>query len=583
MTKRLSRRALLKSAAALAAARHVACAEEPSTADLRAETILGPDGAAPGSLDAFDSGTAACVECPTAHIVPGATAAAADALAAALRGAGFAVAQVDPERSPAELRGLIVIPSNVSESPDYSRYLDRYGADLLDVVDRGNVLLQLAQSERAEPTPPLLPATRAVTRRRVIVEKIKVHGGSHALLRNMAIAEGSLAWDPQARRSTAFERAEGFEVILSEQRRTFPLLLEGAHGRGRIVLSALPFDAPETELQSAASAELFANMLQHVRAVSEGRAPALVVGGSAAATAFTPGSSMIAVLPDTQVYSMRLPGIYHAQTSFLRLYAERLDIKYVLHLGDIVNNNTRVEWQRAAAAMSLLHDVVPYALVTGNHDHGPSGDASTRDTYLNEYFSYEQAAAMPSFGGAYEHGKLESTYHLFSMKGRDFIVIALEWAPRDEVVAWADEIMRCHPDREGILVTHAYLNSTSLRFDHTDTQNSQRNHPSRFKTPGSINDGEQLWQKLVRHHRFVMTLNGHVVDGGFGYLKSTTDRGSTCHQMLSNYQMRTQGGEGYMRLLELLPDGRTLRVHTYSPLYDDLLAEPGHNFDVELD
>jgi hypothetical protein len=45
--------------------------------------------------------------------------------------------------------------------------------------------------------------------------------------------------------------------------------------------------------------------------------------------------------------------------------------------------------------------------------------------------------------------------------------------------------------------------------------------------------------------------------------------------MLSNYQMREQGGEGYMRLLEFLPDGSTVNVFTYSPLYDKFLDEEG--------
>jgi hypothetical protein len=49
---------------------------------------------------------------------------------------------------------------------------------------------------------------------------------------------------------------------------------------------------------------------------------------------------------------------------------------------------------------------------------------------------------MPTFGGAYESGELDNTYHLFSIKGRDFVLLALEWGPHDEVIAWSDEVMR---------------------------------------------------------------------------------------------------------------------------------------------
>ena len=80
-----------------------------------------------------------------------------------------------------------------------------------------------------------------------------------------------------------------------------------------------------------------------------------------------------------------------------------------------------------------------------------------------------------------------------------------------------------------------------------------------------------------------MTLNGHVLGDGLGYLASITDQGNVCHQMLSNYQFRQLGGEGYLRLLEFLPDGKTVNVFTYSPLYDTLLDEADQNFTIELE
>src|SRR5690606_32763068 len=168
----------------------------------------------------------------------------------------------------------------------------------------------------------------------------------------------------------------------------------------------------------------------------------------------------------------------------------------------------------------------PYAMAPGNHDYGPSGDASTRDSLYQEWFPFADAARMPSFGGAHEIGKLDNTYHLFEAGGYAWIAVMLEWGPRDEVVAWADEVMAQHPDRLGILVTHAYLNNNDRRYDHTDAEHPQHYNPHAYPTPGGVNDGEELWQKLVRRHRFVMTLNGHVLGDGTGYLASTNDQGN---------------------------------------------------------
>lgn len=294
-------------------------------------------------------------------------------------------------------------------------------------------------------------------------------------------------------------------------------------------------------------------------------------------------SSVIALLPDTQFYSWRHTDVFIRQTQWLAAHAPRLDIRFVLHLGDIVHRNSPREWTRAALALSRLDGAVPYAVVPGNHDYGPNGNARTRDTGLNDALAFDQHAARPTFGGAFQPGRLDNTYHLFEASGHRFIVIALEWGPRDEVVAWANAVMHRHPDRRGILVTHAYLYRDGRRYDHTHPEWKQANNPHAYRTPGGVNDGEQLWQKLVRHHPFVMTVNGHVTGTGTAYLQSHTDAGTVCHQMLSNYQMRDRGGEGYLRLLELHADGSTVTVHTYSPWLDRRIIEPDQHFAFELE
>ncbi len=113
----------------------------------------------------------------------------------------------------------------------------------------------------------------------------------------------------------------------------------------------------------------------------------------------------------------------------------------------------------------------------------PSGAATTRDTGLNEWFSFADAAAVPSFGGAFEAGKLDNTYRVFEAGGHAWIALLLEWGPRDEVVAWADAVMTAHPDRLGILVTHAYLDNNDRRYDHGDELHPQKLQPARLRRP----------------------------------------------------------------------------------------------------
>jgi hypothetical protein len=536
--------------------------------------------AAKGNAGAYDA--FACSAVPVAHVLE-LGAGETDALREALAAAGFDVKSLPDDVSPSELRGLLVIPAFASSSSAYANYMERHATDLYTFVDAANVLLELTQDPSDEVTPPFLPTTHTAERGEGELEVLRLKNPDHALVAGLESADELVTARAPALAKFPYVSQDGFEVILADEDGKLGVLLEGAYGQGRFLLTALGFSPGKGTAVDALHASLLSNLFTHVQNVCSRVAPALSLPESEASTRFTTGSSMLAVLPDTQVYSLRLPGLYNVQTSWLRNNARHLDVRYAVQLGDITNNNTKQEWERASAAMSLLGGVVPLALVPGNHDYGPSGDASTRETQLNEYFSFEAASAMPTFGGAYEDGKLDNTFHLFSIGGRDFVLLALEWGPRDDVIAWANDVMNGLPERAGILATHAYLNNDSLRYNHTDLLNPQRFNPHHYATPGGVNDGEELWQKLVRRHRFAMTLNGHVLGSGIGYLTSVTDRGNTCHQMLSNYQMREQGGEGYMRLLEFLPDGSTVNVFTYSPLYDKFLDEDGQNFTITLD
>ncbi|MBN2210119.1 MAG: metallophosphoesterase [Sedimentisphaerales bacterium] len=302
--------------------------------------------------------------------------------------------------------------------------------------------------------------------------------------------------------------------------------------------------------------------------------------GSVMREEFTPGSWTLAILPDTQHYSQSYPGLFLMQTSWLAQNRDRFNIAFTLHLGDITNRNTPQEWQNAQNAMKILDGVIPYALATGNHDY-EGKNTPNYNTGINGYFLPSKAEEQPTFGGMKEPGHLENTYHLFEAGGCSWIVISLEWAPRDEMVEWANAIMSKHPDRFGILITHAYLYFDNQRYDHT--KGHQAWNPYKSDAPGTKNDGQELWDKLVRKHNFVFVFNGHVLRDGTGYRADKNDAGKTVHQVLSNFQMRPLGGEGYMRLMEFLPDGKTVKIRSYSPLYDKLLIQNDQQFTIALD
>lgn len=305
-----------------------------------------------------------------------------------------------------------------------------------------------------------------------------------------------------------------------------------------------------------------------------------------------PGTWTLVVLPDTQNMAKDFPAAYVRQTEWVAAHRRRHDIRFVIHEGDITNNNTPGQWQNAREAMRRLSDAgIPYALLPGNHDLGPDGKCADRTTLLNDYFDardYRHSRAA----GYFEPGRMENSWHDVDTPAGDLLVIALEFGPRDAVLAWANGVVARHPKHWVIVVTHAYLYSDDTRYDlekHGKAQRwSPRGYPLAGLGAGEVNDGEQVWQKLIAKNRNIrFVLNGHVLNDGVGHLASVGEHGQRVHQVLANYQAaveprRAYGGGGFLRLMQFLPDGGTVRVKTYSPWLDAWLTEPEHQFTLSL-
>jgi len=303
------------------------------------------------------------------------------------------------------------------------------------------------------------------------------------------------------------------------------------------------------------------------------------------------GTWTLAVLPDTQSYVQRYPEAFVRQTQWLASNKMGQNILFVAQEGDVTNDNNAEQWQRARQAMEKLNEAkIPYFLTTGNHDLGEGGNCLTRSTRLNDYFQESDYASSKAHG-LFEAGHLENSWHEFETPTGKFLILGIEFAPRDAVVAWADKIISEHPDHKVIVVTHAYLYSDNTRYDWDNRKREQRASPRGYavgKEPG-MNDGEDMWEKLIsKHANILFVLSGHVTGTGFGYLASKGGKGNSVHQILANYQSgvnppKGYGGGGYMRLLQFLPDGKTVRVRTYSPLYDLWMKDPTQQFDLSLE
>lgn len=521
-------------------------------------------------------------------------------LPALLAEAGFAAEPLPLDLDPAELDAdLIVLGSFANKDPEYIGYMKKRAAGLREYVEKGGVLLQLAQREESQISLPFLPEGLRASRGDAVLGDIRVAEPGHPLLGGLAGSDGKISLPEHlgfAPSWHTFMEQKGCGVLLGAGEGTDnPVLIEAAGEKGRFLMTSLFFDRVRTTDGKPSAPPAYAkfargflrNLASYVRSVQEGRAPKVRVTPPPVPRPFVPGSWTIAVLPDTQYYSEKYPEVFEAQTRWIAQHAKDLNIKYVLHLGDITNKNVEPQWQAATQAMARLDGVVPYAMVGGNHDYGPDGNSATRDSFFSKYFPVAKFEAWPTFGGVMKPGKIDNSYHVFEAGGEKWIVLALEWAPRDETVAWADRVLSEHPDHRGILITHAYLSSDGRRFDYAKygrTQAATPHHYQLTKLPGRGNDGEELWQKLVRRHpNMVLAINGHVLEDGVARLSSEGEHGNTVHQMLVNYQrMRPKNGNGFLRLCEFLPDGETIQVRSYSPVWDVYKTDVQNQFTLKM-
>jgi len=85
-----------------------------------------------------------------------------------------------------------------------------------------------------------------------------------------------------------------------------------------------------------------------------------------------------------------------------------------------------------------------------------------------------------------------------------------------------------------------------------------------------------------KHANVFLVVSGHVGGKGTGRLASRGDAGNSVEQVLVNFQMLVQGGLGYLRLVELLPDGKTVRMKTYSPSLDRFATATDQDFEFAV-
>jgi hypothetical protein len=234
----------------------------------------------------------------------------------------------------------------------------------------------------------------------------------------------------------------------------------------------------------------------------------------------------LAILPDTQNETCATCTRFANRVSWLVDNSSRLDLRYALQVGDLVNwgNVEPAQFVKVSAELRPLELGMHWAGAIGNHDTaavcaggsacpGANTSVTVRDT--TAYNSYFPVSRFPDIEGAYEPGKVDNAYRSFSAGGVPWLILNLELWPRQGVVSWARSVVATHAGENVIVLTHAYLQA--------DGSIGQTNGGYGATSP------QYLYDNLIKAYPNIkFVLSGHV-----GTSASRTDTGVNGNKIVS--------------------------------------------------
>lgn len=271
---------------------------------------------------------------------------------------------------------------------------------------------------------------------------------------------------------------------------------------------------------------------------------------------------VIPVFPDSQGEVSGNTAMFYKQFNWIVQHKDSLNIPFVLHVGDIVNFDNLNHWVTASAGFAILDNAnMPYAVCLGNHDTEAvgenSGSAAPGNTNLNVRKTTKFNTSFPvsrftAQRGRYQEGKSDNAFYQFNAGGLKWMVLTLEFCSRQGPVSWADSVVSKYPDFNVIILTHYHLTPGG------DISTSNAGY-------GDLSPGNIYNQFIKKHANILMVLSGHVDNSS--YRNDIGLSGNHIYQMLQDYQSQ-DGGGGYLRLLEIDPEMKTISAKMYSPYYN---------------
>lgn len=298
-----------------------------------------------------------------------------------------------------------------------------------------------------------------------------------------------------------------------------------------------------------------------------------IIPNTAIAQTFT-----LPVFPDTQNEIYKVPRMFFSQIEWVKNNADSLNIPFVIGVGDIVDFDASNQWEIASKGFAILDkNNINYALALGNHDGHvivlkdgklriAAGDLNSNLRNTKSFNSYFPVYRFKAQRGRWQKGKSDNAYYTFLAGGLDWLVVTLEFDPRQGPVDWANKVITNHPHYNVIIVTHRFLNSKRKIPNSNKVVTHKENGITYHKTYGNLTP-QQIYEKLVKKHpNILMVLSGHYTVAT--WRMDTGRHGNKIYEITQDYQGHKDHGGGYLRLIKINVNTNTISGKMYSPYYN---------------
>lgn len=276
-------------------------------------------------------------------------------------------------------------------------------------------------------------------------------------------------------------------------------------------------------------------------------------------------------MPDTQNTVKFKTDVMETGIDELIKDSDRLNIKGVMHLGDVVENyDNEKQFADAYRIFSKLpKSGINTLMIPGNHDYYYHNEDINK--YIDDYH-YKN-----TFGSDSEFASLNKNI-VYSPSGRssymkvkagsyEYLILSLSWFDieiNSLDYDWAENVLKENKDCPTIVTSHNIVDCSPTE-------------------PNSVvisKAGQNIWNLIKKYDQVFMTVSGHY--HGAGHRIEKNEKGDDVILVLSDYQFGYNGGNAFFKFAEFSEDENKIYLSTYSPYAASLPLEEKGFFDVNF-